>query len=108
MNPVHLPANYRDVACANVANLMLARSVRRRREIALRLALGVSRARLFRQLLTESLLLAGCAAIVGLLLAHWGGAVLRVLFLPNVPGTAALADPRTIAFALLLAALAGG
>jgi predicted permease len=96
------------IACANVANLMLARSVRRRREIALRLALGVSRARLFRQLLTESLLLAGCAAIVGLLLAHWGGAVLRVLFLPNVPATAALADRRTIAFALLLAALAGG
>ncbi len=96
------------IACANVANLMLARSVRRRREIALRLALGVSRARLFRQLLTESLLLAGCAAIVGLLLAHWGGVVLRALFLPNVPATAALADPRTITFALLLAALAGG
>ena len=96
------------IACANVANLMLARSVSRRREIALRLALGVSRPRLLRQLLTENLLLAGRAAIVGLLFAHWSDAALRLLFLPSVPGTGALATTRTIGFTLLLAVLAGG
>ncbi|MEP7347609.1 MAG: ABC transporter permease, partial [Gemmatimonadaceae bacterium] len=95
------------IACANVANLMLARSVQRRREIALRLALGVRRSRLFRQLLVESLALASLGAVAGLLVARWGGAVLRATFLPEGDANATVVDGRTLAFAVAIALLAG-
>jgi putative ABC transport system permease protein len=87
------------IACANVANLMLARILRRRREIALRLALGVRRSRLVTQFLVEGMLLAGFGGIAALAVAQWGGAAIRSLLLPEGSAFNLASDWRTIAVA---------
>jgi predicted permease len=95
------------IACANVANLFLARALRRRRETALRLALGVSRRELAKQSIVDSLLLSGIGCLVGISLAQWGGIALRRLFLPADGSIDVATDWRTLGIAVATAIVAG-
>jgi predicted permease len=96
------------IVCANVTNLLLARATSRRRELSIRLALGAGGWRLSRQLFTEALLLAGAAALAGLLMASWMADVLPAL-VPKVSAPVAIGfslDGRVLAFTILTCALA--
>jgi putative ABC transport system permease protein len=96
------------IACANVANLLLARAAARQKEIAIRLAIGATRRQVMRQLLTESLMLAAAGGALGLLFAVWGVDLLIKLNPDGLPRLDEVAiDPRALAFTTFVALLTG-
>jgi predicted permease len=90
------------IVCANVANLLLSRSTARQKEVSIRLSVGATRARLVRQMLVESLLLASLGGILGIAVAHWGK-----LLLPGTLGQLAPLDWHVFAFTAIVIVLTG-
>jgi predicted permease len=96
------------IACANLSNLLLARSASRQKEMAIRAALGAGRRRLIRQMLTESILLSCCGGTLGVILALAGTRVVAHLTAFNIPLLAGVqVDARALGFTLMIALLAG-
>ena len=96
------------IACANIANLLLARASSRTGEMAVRAALGASRVRVIRQLLTESVLLSSLGGIAGLALSLWGISLVRRFAHTALPNTAeVVVDPRVLMFAVVISTLPG-
>jgi putative ABC transport system permease protein len=96
------------IACANVANLLTVRAMRRRRELAVRISLGAGLARIRRQLLTEAVVLAVCGGVPGLLLAIWGTRVLVSLAPDGIPRLSEVTvDPQVLLFSGLITLATG-
>ena len=95
------------IACANVINLLLLRAARRRREIAVRRALGASQSRLVEQMAIETITLALGGGMVALLIAYWTGTALRHLTMPETHWRNGVIDPRTAAFIVALSLVTG-
>lgn len=96
------------ISCANVANLLLARATGRQRELALRMSLGAGRSRIIRQLLTESILLALLAAVLGSILTVWGANFLSGFIPGGIPlGTESSIDARIFVFTIAISMATG-